>query len=95
MEVTLDGMELATALDVHIALDRALCFGPYYGFNVAALFDRLSRDVPRPVQVVWTSSAESKQRLGEDFAAIVGVFEDVAREDRELGWDDRFTFDLR
>lgn len=95
MVLTLDGASIMTAEDVHRALDRALGFGSHYGFNVAALYDRLSRDVPRPVHVVWTHSRACRERLGDDFAEIVSVFQDVADEDAELGWDDRFTYELR
>ena len=50
MLLEIDGCEVRTEADLHILLARALDFGPYYGANLDALWDRLSRDVP----VVWT-----------------------------------------
>ncbi len=95
-EAVLDGTKIDTELDVHRELTEQLDFGPYYGNNLAALRDRLETDVERPVRLVWINSATSRRRLGEDlFGRIVKLFNDVASQDREYGWTDRFEFDLK
>src|SRR5436309_2965721 len=95
MEAILDGKAIQTVRDVHEALARALDFGPYYGFNLAALWDRLSTDVPRPVRIVWEDASTSKERLGDAFEAIVRVFDRAKREDQDLPPDRRFDYELR
>lgn len=94
VEVVLDGEALATVADVHRVLDEALDFGEFYGWNIAALRDRLLTDIPRPVQVTWLNSRVSEQRLGADFHAVVQVFEEVTQQDSDFGWSDRFEFSL-
>ncbi|MFY1656143.1 barstar family protein [Micromonospora sp. WMMD1274] len=64
MLLKIDGREVRTETDLHQLLARALDFGPYYGANLDALWDRLSMDVPRPVAVVWTDWQASERSLG-------------------------------
>jgi ribonuclease inhibitor len=95
-EIRIVGAEVRTELDVHRSLQRQLEFGEYYGRNVAALRDRLLTDVPRPVRIVWLDSRTSRSRLGEEvFDKIVGVFAEAAAQDRALGWNERFEFELQ
>ena len=94
--VELDGLEIASELDLHRAFETQLEFGDSYGRNLAALRDRLSTDVPRPVRVVWTDSEHSRRRLGETlFNDVCEILADVADQDRRFDWTDRFEFDLR
>ncbi|MEU8367664.1 barnase inhibitor [Micromonospora sp. BL1] len=96
MHLEIDGREVRTEADLHLLLARALDFGPYYGANLDALWDRLSRDVPRPVAVVWTDWQVSERNLGaERFERICGLLRAVEAEDREAGHEERFTFELR
>lgn len=94
VDAMLDGAVLGGVEDVHRALATALDFGPYYGYNLAALWDRLRLDVPRPVTIRWINSALSRQRLGADFDAVVRLFEDMKREDDDPGLIDRFSYSL-
>jgi ribonuclease inhibitor len=94
--VEIDGREVRTEADLHRLLDRALDFGPYYGSNLAALWDRLSTDIPRPVRVVWTHWHVSKRNLGaEKFREICSLLRDVQAEDQDHGYEERFEFELR
>ncbi|MEV4524485.1 barstar family protein [Micromonospora tulbaghiae] len=75
---------------------RALDFGPYYGANLDALWDRLSRDAPRPVAVVWTDWQVSESNLGaRRFERICCLLRAVEAEDREASHEELFTFELR
>lgn len=95
-EVVIDGDAVHSEVDVHRDLARQLEFGEFYGSNLSALRDRLLADVPRPVRIVWVSSGRSRERLGEPlFSSIVEVFEEVAQQDLDFGWTDRFEFELR
>ncbi|MFI9585829.1 barstar family protein [Streptomyces sp. NPDC052236] len=65
MRVEIDGVNVHTEEDLHRILSEALDFGPFYGANLNALWDRLSTDVERPVEIVWRNSERSKEYFGE------------------------------
>lgn len=78
---------------MHRVLSEKLDFGPYYGANLAALWDRLTTDVERPVRLIWKDAASSRAALGEDlFAKIIKLFRDVEQQDRDFGRSEVFTF---
>ena len=79
-QVIINGDRVSTERDLHDAFARQLEFGDFYGYNLAALRDRLSTDVPRPVEVVWKNSAASRQNLGPRlFDDVVAVLREVLR----------------
>ncbi|MEV7025641.1 barstar family protein [Kitasatospora sp. NPDC093558] len=94
MRVTVDGLTIRREADLHVLLARELDFGPYYGHNLNALWDRLSTDVERPVELVWQHSEASRAQLGaESFERIAALLERVVRQDGQaaaggLGGDD-------
>lgn len=95
VRVQLDGNKIATAADFHRQITALLGFDPYYGHNLAALWDRLSRDVPRPVHLVWAAAPVSREAMGSTaFDSIERVLRAAADEDAALGQDDRFTYEL-
>jgi ribonuclease inhibitor len=88
----IQGLQVRTERDVHEQLARQLDFGSYYGWNLAALWDRLSTDVSRPIEIVWVDSADSRAALGDEtFDALITVLEAAARQDVELGLAERLT----
>jgi ribonuclease inhibitor len=93
--VILDGRLIRTASDFHRQLSRLLDFGPYYGNNLDALWDRLSTDVERPVMLEWHYSDESRRNLGTQFDAIVAVLTDAKQQDADFGRIERFDFVLK
>lgn len=92
--VEIDGENIRTERDFHDQIAKKLEFGPYYGCNLDALWDRLSTDVERPLRLIWCKSEASRDALGERFGGIVEVLRRVAALGRELGWVDRFEFEL-
>ncbi|PXW48289.1 barstar family protein [Dickeya zeae] len=94
-EIILDGLNIYAESDVHGVLSEKLDFGPYYGRNLNALWDRLSNDVERPVTLVWMNSDTTRQRLGDTFNRIVEVLERVRKQDIELNFDDKFDYILK
>ncbi|MET3428797.1 RNAse (barnase) inhibitor barstar [Actinoplanes tereljensis] len=61
-----------------------------------ALWDRLTTDVERPVELVWVDAAKSREHMGDDlFRKIVGILQKVAARDVEAGYKDRFTVEIR
>lgn len=92
MRVEINGAAIRSERDLHEILSRALDFGPYYGANLSALWDRLSTDVERPVEIVWKMSGMSRAALGESkFEKIRALLLRVQSQDESLGWPDRFT----
>lgn len=95
MELLLDGNAILAEMDLHQALDLALDFGPHYGWNRAALWDRLSRDVERPLRIIWRHSAVSAEALGIGvFAELCLLIAAVAESDNAEGSKDRLEFVL-
>jgi ribonuclease inhibitor len=92
MKVEIDGASIRTESDLHRLLSAELDFGPYYGENLSALWDRLSTDVERPVELVWKDSEESRKSLGDaTFGKIRKLLLDVQQQDEAFGLVRRFT----
>jgi ribonuclease inhibitor len=95
MEVQIDGKAIVTEYDFHSQIAKLLDFEEYYGNNLDALWDFLTTEVERPVNLVWYNSAISSKNLGgENFQRIVKVLQNVQELDQERGWDERFEFQL-
>lgn len=92
VEVIIPGERIKTEEDLHRFLAEKLDFGPYYGNNLAALWDRLTRDVERPVRLIWENSTTSRSQLGEEaYSDFIDLFRDVEREDADLGRTECFS----
>jgi ribonuclease inhibitor len=95
LQVIIDGSTVGSELEVHQVLAEAMDFGPYYGHNIAALWDRLSTDIERPIHLIWRDCAKSRASMGEEeFRRIVEVFERTRLQDEAFGWEERFTYSL-
>ncbi|MFG2424126.1 barstar family protein [Streptomyces sp. NPDC048448] len=92
MRIEINGAEISSATDLHEFLSQSLDFGPYYGANLSALWDRLSTDVERPVEIVWKQSKVSRIALGEsEFDKIRDLLLRVQAQDQSLGLSSRFS----
>lgn len=92
-DVTIDGALIHSERDLHRQLEAQLELGDHYGRNLAALRDRLLADVPRPVRLIWRDSATSRKQLGDEFfIRVTALLEEVAQQDVEFGWDERFEY---
>jgi ribonuclease inhibitor len=86
MNIKIDGKAIFTEYDFHRQIAQLLDFGEYYGNNLDALWDILTTDVERPVNLIWDNSAISRKNLGgEIFQKIVKVLQDVQAWDKK--WD--------
>jgi ribonuclease inhibitor len=95
LEVDLDGREISSKEEFHSVIGKAMNFGPYYGGNLDALWDSLTRNSERPIRLMWRHASVSRVALGEEyFGKIINMFSDVANEDKELGYVDKFEFQL-
>ncbi len=95
MEIKLNGKIILTEYDFHNQIAKLLKLEEYYGNNLDALWDVLTTDVERPINLVWYDSAISRKNLGrETFQKIVKILQDVQMSDKEMGWEQRFEFEL-
>lgn len=93
--VTIPGNTIRCERDVHEVLAAALSFGRYYGWNLDALWDRLTVDVERPLHLVWADASTSRAQLGDEvFERIVNVLRAIERNDSEAGYSDRLTVEV-
>jgi ribonuclease inhibitor len=96
VRVVINGAQIRDVAALHRLLAEKLDFGPYYGANLSALWDRLSTDVERPIDIVWQDANISRQRFGpEAFDAIVAVMQRAADWDVNQGFADKLTLTLR
>lgn len=95
MKIEICGGLIVSERDFHSQLAKALGVERYYGHNLDALWDLLSVNVERPVNLVWLDSSISKVHLGETFEKIVSVLERVRLQDEHYGWEDKFIYVLK
>jgi ribonuclease inhibitor len=95
MLIELDGLSISSEQDFHKRIASAFSLAQYYGNNLNALWDLLSTDVERPVEIVWKNSKESEQSMGETFKKIISIFERTKNQDISLGPDEKFEYKLK
>ncbi len=61
-------------------LARQLDFPAHFGRNLDALWDILSGDVEGPLDILWEGTLLSQASMGDDYAKLVELLEDVAAE---------------
>ncbi|WP_312189062.1 barstar family protein [Leclercia sp.] len=93
--IILDGTKIQTEQDFHKLLSGLLNFGSYYGNNLDALWDRLSTDVERPIQIIWLNSVLSRKSLGEVFDKIINIFEKIKQHNLRFNWGESFDYVLK
>ncbi|WP_085066623.1 barstar family protein [Catenuloplanes japonicus] len=72
-----------------------LDFGPFYGGNLDALWDRLSTGVERPVHLLWTDSGASRAAMGLlSFERVERVLREAVEQDTAWSLKERFTYAL-
>ncbi|MFJ4343294.1 barstar family protein [Streptomyces sp. NPDC088915] len=82
MKAEIDGTQIHSQTDLHRALAHIFDFGPYYGANLSALWDRLTTDVERPVEIIWHNTEASQNHMGEEqFTQIRALLQAVAEQD--------------
>ena len=92
MIAEIDGHNIQSEADFHKEIARALSFGPYYGKNLNALWDVLSRDIARPITLVWKNSDASQKNMPVEFEKIVNLLRDVEKDDVVYDESERFKF---
>lgn len=95
MIIELDGLSISSEQDFHKRIASAFSVAQYYGNNLNSLWDLLSTDVERPIEIVWKNSKESEQSMGETFKKTISIFERTKNQDISLGLDEKFEYKLK
>lgn len=61
-------------------LARQLGFPRHFGRNLDALWDALTTDVEGPVEIVWEDPERSQASLGDEYARVVSLLEEVVAQ---------------
>lgn len=94
-KIVINGEKIKTERDFHTQLTSALDFGPYYGYNLDALWDRLSTDIETPIKIIWENASLSQRELGDGYFKIISILEKTKNHDISLGLNERFYFILK
>lgn len=94
-QIIINGNKIKTEREFHIQMASELDLGPYYGYNLDALWDRLSTDIERPIRLVWENSSLSQRELGDIYFKIIFILDRTKKQDIDLGLDEKFDFILK
>lgn len=94
MVIELDGSTIKSEIEFHKQLALTLNASDFYGNNLNALWDLLSANIERPIELVWKNSNESRNSMGDTFGTIVNILDRVKAQDESFGWDEKFTYKL-
>ncbi len=94
--VVLEGSLIHSEQDFHNQISKLLNFGPYYGYNLDALWDMISSGIGDFCYLRWVDSSFSKKTLGNEcFNTIISLFNEVKKNDAYIGKNDRgFDYSL-
>jgi len=81
--------DIRTLARFYDELARQLDFPAHFGRNLDALWDTLAVDVAGPFEIVWEGAELAGKSLGEDYARLVALLNELAAERGD------FTFKLR
>jgi ribonuclease inhibitor len=81
--------DIRTLAQFYDELARQFDFPAHFGCNLDALWDVLAGEVAGPFEIVWEESLQAQAYLGQDYAKLIILLNDLAAE------RDDFTFTLR
>lgn len=73
----LNGKVIHCLDDFYDEISRQLSLPAYFGRNLDALWDVLSKEVEDPTEIVWQDAGASRQAMGEDFEKVVKVLKEL------------------
>lgn len=95
MTKILDGLQITNREGFYKYLVILLDLRYDFGNNLDALWDSMSTDVERPLNLIWENSDYSHARMGDYFDRIVEVFRKVEEFDSNTSWSDVFSLTLK
>ncbi|MEZ1323580.1 barstar family protein [Pseudomonas fluorescens] len=95
MKIQLDGLSISTEEEFHKQISSSFSVTQYYGNNLNALWDLLSTDVERPIELTWTNSKHSEKSMGDSYKKILIILDRVKTQDENFGLNDKFNYQLK
>ncbi|WP_150774484.1 barstar family protein [Pseudomonas fluorescens] len=95
MIVELDGFSISSEQEFHKRIASAFSVTQYYENNLNALWDLLSTDVERPIELIWTNSKHSEELMGDSYRKILIILDRVKTQDEDFGPDENFSYQLK
>ncbi|WP_411835989.1 barstar family protein [Pseudomonas chlororaphis subsp. aurantiaca] len=92
MLIKLDGSKIKSEADFHKQLALSLDVREFYGHNLNALWDLLSANVERPIELIWENSNMSRENMGDAYEKIITILERTRLQDEELCLKEKFTY---
>ncbi|MFJ2488455.1 barstar family protein [Pseudomonas sp. NPDC087639] len=93
--IEIDGLTISSEQAFHRRIASAFSVTQYYGHNLNALWDLLSTDVERPIELIWTNSKHSEERMGDSYRKILIILDRVKNQDESFGLDEKFSYQLK
>ncbi|MFJ2280955.1 barstar family protein [Pseudomonas sp. NPDC087803] len=95
MIIEFDGLSISSEQEFHKRIASAFSVTQYYGNNLNALWDLLSTDVERPIELIWTNSKHSEERMGDAYKKILTILDRVKSQDESFGLEEKFSYQLK
>lgn len=95
MIIQLDGLSISTEEEFHTQISSSFSVTQYYGNNLNALWDLLSTDVERPIELIWTNSKYSEKLMGDSYKKILIILDRVKTHDKSFRLNDKFNYQLK
>lgn len=95
MIIELDGLSISTEQELHKQISSSFSVTQHYGNNLNALWDLLSTDAERPIELIWINSTHSEELMGDSYRKILIILDRVKTQDESLGLDEKFSYQLK
>ncbi|WP_447784552.1 barstar family protein [Pseudomonas germanica] len=95
MIIQLDGSSISTEEEFHKQISSSFSVNQYYGNNLNALWDLLSTDVERPIELIWTNSKHSEKLMGDSYKKILIILDREKTQAESFGLDEKFNYQLK
>lgn len=86
MEITINGLDFKSEMDVHNYLSKVMNFPEYYGNNLDALWDVLN-EVDEPINIKLSNKEDLIKNTDQTFVeGLISVFKDSMDENDNINF---------
>ena len=84
VDLILAGDKIRSLEQFYQALDDRISLPEYFGRNLDALWDYLSTDLARPLNIQWKHSEISQFYMGDQFSKLIELFNDLKQDRKDF-----------
>ncbi|RTZ59808.1 MAG: hypothetical protein DSZ32_04720 [Gammaproteobacteria bacterium] len=84
VDLILAGDKIRSLEQFYQALDNRISLPEYFGRNLDALWDYLSTDLARPLNIQWKHSEISQFYMGDQFSKLIELFNDLKQDRKDF-----------